>query len=76
MEMLATPLCSVFACMTVKDGKESLPVNLIERGNEGMGILHESSRALVMSDCACILEVLRPAQGWILQGGSIRKRAG
>jgi len=65
MEMLATPFCSVFTSMTVKDGKESLPVNLIERGNEGMRIFHEPSRALGMSNCTCILEILRPAQGWI-----------
>ena len=52
MEVLATPLCSVFACMTVKDGEKTLTVNFIEGGDESMRIFHESSWTLSMGDSA------------------------
>ena len=60
MEVLTTPLCSVFARMTVKDGKKPLSVDLVEWGNEGMRIFHESSWTLSMGDRARILDILGP----------------
>ena len=68
MKVLTTPFCSVFARVAVKDGKKALPVHLIERSNESMRILHESSWTLSMSYCARILGVLGPVRGWILRG--------
>lgn len=66
MEVLATPLCSVFTCVTVKDGEKTLAMNLIERGNKSMGIFHESSWTLSVSDCTCILEIFWPIRMWNL----------
>jgi len=60
MEVLTTPLCSVFARVTVKDGEKPLSVDLVERSDESMGIFHESSWALSMSDCTRILDILGP----------------
>lgn len=70
MEVLATPLCSVFACMTVEDGKKALTMNLTKGGDESMGILHEPSWALGVSNCTFILELSWPMgrRFLILQG--------
>lgn len=65
MEVLTTPLCSVFTCVTVKDGKKPLSMNLIEGGNESMGIFHKSSWTLSVGNCTRILEMFWPVRGRI-----------
>lgn len=44
-EILPTPLCSMLACMSVKDGEESLAMDACEGHHDGVGVLHETSRA-------------------------------
>ena len=60
MKVLTAPLCSVFARMTVEDGKKPLSVDSVEWSDESMRIFHESPWTLSMSDCTRILGILWP----------------
>ena len=60
MEVLTTPLRSVFTPIAVKDGKKTLPMDLVEWSDESMRIFHKSPWTLGMSDCTRILGVLGP----------------
>ena len=71
VEVLTTPLCSMFTRVAVKDGKKTLPVHFVERSNKSMRIFHEPPRTLSMSDCTRIFGVLGPMRGWSLWEGLI-----
>jgi hypothetical protein len=50
MEMLATPLGGMLPSMAIEDGEEALASYGVEIDDEGVGILHGTTRALVFGD--------------------------
>lgn len=50
VEMLATPLSGMFASMAIEDGEEALAAYGVEIDDEGVGILHGTTGALVFRD--------------------------
>lgn len=50
VEIRATPLCSMLACMPIEDCEESLPPDRVEVYNKRVSILHRPPRPLALAD--------------------------
>lgn len=50
VKMLTTPLCSMLACMAVKQTEITLSTDIIEIDDERVGVFHCSARPLVLCD--------------------------